>query len=208
MKRVRFDNTVETIVRTEENWDAILSSGTVVGVLQLSPFVDPKLCSADMGYFQVSLLFKSSDGEALEYSAVLPFSVLWPSQDIACSPSEEFSEADLVLSTILDSREAFEVRLADGSVMAGIFKYVESRIQARVELESLAVRLTFYWAEAGEYRTVAYRLPLSSIMWRRATIFGPDDFNAQGANYVNIKRFTKGEIEAPPSPVKVKHQPI
>jgi hypothetical protein len=203
MNRVRFENLLAATAVTEEGWHIAISHGPVEGLLRVSPFIHPQLCSADMGYFQVSLVFRSASGEPFEYSAILPCTVLWPSRKVVCAPANEMIEADLVISTVLDTREGFEIHLTDGSTMEGVFKHMESRFQVRIHVECLDVRLTFYWAKAREYRTVAYQVPLSSLMWRQATVFWADDFSAQGANHVNIKRWDSGGIDAAPSPVEI-----
>ena len=197
MMHVRLNNENPLVLPISESRKLQLDKGQVSGEFDLSSFVDPMRCSADMGFIKVQFDFKSRNGKSYRYHSILSPKRLWPGDDrIVTTAYDSFPRNFFTVRTVFDFRSEYRITIEDKGQLSGFFKYTEVNFDLGIGISEVIVRNRFYLGEKSPllslasdkgYVTVYYQFPISYFLWRRGPKLFVDDLDPERSPFVHVE---------------------
>jgi len=197
MKQIQINNSAEQHFSTIGGGQLKLLPGKIAGFFGIEYFTIPHRFSKEDGLTQIVFDFRAQDGQAYRHSYVHGYGpqAFWiPHEVIARTYGSVDATPDLSIHSMIDYRQQFSIKFEDGRVYFGKFKYTDVWFDIFIGKDTLHVKNRFHVGSGqrdfdfivGDYGTVYYDLPYEKFLWRKAAKIVNDDYDFEGADYIDV----------------------
>jgi len=208
MKRIAFPNMAAKRYPIRGGGYFELVPGQISGFLALERFLVPNICDEEAGLIKSRFAFRASDNKTYRNTCIWYPELLWiPPERTAKTWMPGSAAPDITIRTVIDSRDAYAVKLDAGGEIVGRFKYTEVSYDIHTCEAYLLVKNRFHvGSESGSdlvangYATVQYEIPYDKLLWRKATKLLKEDIALEGEDFVDVSALDE-HLYLEPSPI-------